>query len=410
MSIASEISRITQDRNSLRSKLVNLGVPGVTSASNLDTITTKVNDINNSTAGDVVVSTTATAQVELDPGKQVTISKGYYNSDRIIRATIADLASEVDTDALALSGLKIEMTDKTALVTVGEPTTNIHPYIYPISISSLEATVSASTYGWLASQTAGVQDVNGGKVGTMRGAVVSVTSSQSTSGSASMTPTGFQASSSATSVYVTLNTTSGKSLGTASCTSAGYLPTGSAGGQPVFSATTISVTGNGDKVYIPTKAAATITPGTTDTSIPSGAYLTGAQTIKAVNFGTESTKAVATDIRKDKTVKIVSNGTALGTITGTMAEYSGDTKVTTTVSCGQTYTIPTGYHNGGTVTGASLSSQTPGTAAAGDILSGETAWVNGSQLTGTLTVNNFYTGNVTPDSTLGSNGDFYFMI
>ena len=52
---------------------------------------------------------------------------------------------------------------------------------------------------------------------------------------------------------------------------------------------------------------------------------------------------------------------------------------------GGSYTIPAGYHNGsGKVTANSLSSQTNANAGAGDILSGKTAWVNGSKLTGTM--------------------------
>lgn len=49
------------------------------------------------------------------------------------------------------------------------------------------------------------------------------------------------------------------------------------------------------------------------------------------------------------------------------------------------YTIPAGYHNGkGKITASSLSSQTSGSAGSGDILSGKTAWVNGSKVTGTM--------------------------
>lgn len=58
---------------------------------------------------------------------------------------------------------------------------------------------------------------------------------------------------------------------------------------------------------------------------------------------------------------------------------------TSTLNCGQSYTIPEGYHNGsGKITANSLASQTSATAAAGHILSGKTAWVNGSQVTGNI--------------------------
>lgn len=55
------------------------------------------------------------------------------------------------------------------------------------------------------------------------------------------------------------------------------------------------------------------------------------------------------------------------------------------LSAGGSYTIPEGYHNGaGKVTANSLSSQTDGNAATGDILKGKTAWVKGSKVTGTM--------------------------
>ena len=58
-----------------------------------------------------------------------------------------------------------------------------------------------------------------------------------------------------------------------------------------------------------------------------------------------------------------------------------------TLNAGQSYTIPAGYHNGGgRVTANGLAGQTAGTALAGDIYPGKTAWVNGVMLTGTMTV------------------------
>lgn len=56
-----------------------------------------------------------------------------------------------------------------------------------------------------------------------------------------------------------------------------------------------------------------------------------------------------------------------------------------TLKCGQSKQIPAGYTPGGTVTAADLASQTGATAAANQISSGKTAWVNGQKVTGTLT-------------------------
>lgn len=59
--------------------------------------------------------------------------------------------------------------------------------------------------------------------------------------------------------------------------------------------------------------------------------------------------------------------------------------VSQSLNCGGSYTIPAGYHNGsGKVTANSLASQTSATATADKILSGQTAWVNGSKITGSL--------------------------
>ena len=68
-------------------------------------------------------------------------------------------------------------------------------------------------------------------------------------------------------------------------------------------------------------------------------------------------------------------------VTGTMPNNGA---IRATLNCGQSKAIPVGYTTGGTVTVNSLASQTSGTAAANNILSGKTAWVNGSKISGTI--------------------------
>lgn len=80
--------------------------------------------------------------------------------------------------------------------------------------------------------------------------------------------------------------------------------------------------------------------------------------------------------------------------TGTMVNRGAANQ---TLNAGQSYTIPAGYHNGeGKVTANSLAGQTAGTAVAGDIYPGKTAWVNGAQVTGTMPLG--YGGTYTPQA------------
>lgn len=63
--------------------------------------------------------------------------------------------------------------------------------------------------------------------------------------------------------------------------------------------------------------------------------------------------------------------------------------ISTVLNAGGSYTIPAGYHNGsGKVAANSLISQTGGTASAAHILSGQTAWVNGTKVSGTIPIQN----------------------
>ena len=68
--------------------------------------------------------------------------------------------------------------------------------------------------------------------------------------------------------------------------------------------------------------------------------------------------------------------------TGTMPNRGA---VTQSLNAGGSYTIPQGYHNGsGKVTANSLSSQTSGNASSAQILTGYNAWVNGSNINGSM--------------------------
>lgn len=67
------------------------------------------------------------------------------------------------------------------------------------------------------------------------------------------------------------------------------------------------------------------------------------------------------------------------------------------LNCGESCTIAAGYHNGaGKVTANSLASQTDANASAGHILSGKTAWVKGSKITGTMAVQSILSFSAAP--------------
>ena len=74
------------------------------------------------------------------------------------------------------------------------------------------------------------------------------------------------------------------------------------------------------------------------------------------------------------------------------------------LAAGASVTIPGGHHSGsGKVTAKSLSAQTSGTATVAQILSGKTAWVNGSEVTGSMANRGNYggTGNSRGNDTSG---------
>lgn len=120
-------------------------------------------------------------------------------------------------------------------------------------------------------------------------------------------------------------------------------------------------TGATKTLQLNTKSAATIIPSTTDQVIAAGQYLTGIQTIKG------DANLVAANI---------ASGVSIFGVTGTHSSI--DTS--------------------------------DATATAADIVSRKTAYVNGSKVTGTLVVQNYYTGTTVPESSFGNNGDLYFKV
>lgn len=156
--------------------------------------------------------------------------------------------------------------------------------------------------------------------------------------------------------------------------------------------------------------AATYNVSTSNQTIPAGKLTTGAQTIRAV-----TTSGIdAANIKSGAVIQVGDEGSAgrIKNVTGTFtneaanpitaatvlsgkvgyvngAKVTGDiptvTPSATSLNCGASATIAKGYLASDVkITAKDLASQTSGTAVAGDILSGKTAWVGGKQLTGSM--------------------------
>lgn len=127
------------------------------------------------------------------------------------------------------------------------------------------------------------------------------------------------------------------------------------------------------------------------TSVSSGkASLASALTDKGVSTDAAATFSTMTD--NIKGIGTNANAVSASLLTGYSA-YVGNKyisgsmvnqgAVTAALNAGQSYSIPSGYHNGsGKITANSLESQTQATATANNLSAGVTSWVNGRLITG----------------------------
>lgn len=343
--IAAQITRIQGDRDRIRAKLVTLSL--ATSSDNLDTLTTAIEGIVDNGAVDATVK----------EGESYTIPKGYHNGSGVVKGVAG--------------GGNYTLQTKTATPTKSQQNITSDEGYYGLSSVTIEPI--PETYQDVTSVTATAADVLAGKV--------IVTSD------GSITPGTMVDNGAVTKVLDTVTTSY-------------TVPSGYHNGEGTVSVVTET------KSATPTEEEQTITAttGKVLSSVTIGA-------IPSDYIKTDDATATAADIKQDITAYV--NGSK---VTGTMPVIvAADNKIGISSS---PYTIPEGYHDGmGTVsidsetkvvtptkseqtvtptTGKALASvtveaipaeyitTTDATATAESILIGETAYVAGSKVTGTM--------------------------
>lgn len=378
MSVTTYIASIESSRNTIRNKLVEMGM--AQSGDKLDKLATAIAGIIDQGA----------VSVNIKEGDTYTIPKGYHNGS----GTVSGISG----------GGTYNLQSKIATPTKNQQ--NITPDSGYFGLSDVTITAIPEAYQDVSSVTATADDVLTGKIfvtadGTVTsGAMVNygtVSKSLDVTTISYTIPKGYH--SGYGKVQITLETktvtptktqqkiapTTGKVLsevivapipdeyittGDATATSAHILSgkTAYVDGEKV----TGTMTDNGAKT-------STIDAGASYT-IPAG-YHNGSGTVTAKDLASQTAATATAD-------HILSGDTAYvdgEKVTGTMTNNGAKTS---TLNAGGSYTIPAGYHNGsGKITANSLSSQTAATAEASEILSGETAWVSGTKITGTMANN-----------------------
>lgn len=321
MSIATYISNIETSRNTIRTKLVELGMAG--STAKLDALAAAIEDLANNGA----------VNVSVKEGETFTIPKGYHNGNGVV-------------SGIAGGG---NYTLQTKTVTPTKKQQAIAPDSGYYGLSGVTVAAIPDAYQDVSSVTAEAADVLTGKVYvTAEGEIVAGTMSNNGA------------------VSKTLDVT----------TITYTIPKGYHNGDGKV---TIVLE---EKTVTPTKSAQTISP-------TAGKVLSKV-TVDPIpdNFiDTTDADAVAANILDGKTAYI--SGVK---VEGTMVDNGAKTAE---LDAGGSYTIPVGYHDGsGTITAKSLASQTVGTATSADLMVGETAWVDGEQITGSIANNGTVDGTI----------------
>ena len=296
-----------------------------------------------------LITATASATKSVTP----TVSAGYVSSGTAGTITV----SGSNTSQLTTLGATIYTPSETAQT--------IPSGRYLTGAQTIEAISSTYVGSDITRRDSDAQTVSGATVTAPAGYYDEDASVSIAAGSATTPATTITASptiSVSSSGLVTATASASKSV--TPTVSAGYVSSGTAG--------IITVSGSNTQ-QLTTQAAQTIYPSTTDQTIASGKYLTGAQTVKAVT----TTNLSAEYIKSGVTVQV-----------GDSADSDRVASVT------------------GTYSGVDTSDAT---ATADVINSGYTAYVDGEKITGTQVIQTYYTGSGVPLDSLGNDGDIYLQ-
>ena len=365
---------------------VTQNVPTINSSTGLITATSTVSSgyVSSETKSNTLQLATQAAQTITPTTTDQTISSGkYLTGTQTIKGDV-NLTAENIADGVTIFGVQgshtggTDVSDTTA--TSGDVLSGKYFYLSngtktqgtiatktssDLSVSGATVTVPAGYYASSASKAIG------------DGTVVASVSSNS-GGSASMAATGFTAASSATSYYVTLSTSAGSVKAKAAGGTAGYVTSSTTNET---AATSVAVSGNGNKLYVPaggysasvsshsisttpvitgsisgtiTNIGTTTQPSGTDgtdywTITPGGSVTTtgvssakGKATIDTAGYiatGNKETSASTVNI-----TPTVSNGTARYILKGTITNNTSGGTSTATINRGSQIKIAAGYY------------------------------------------------------------------